>query len=275
MKALIDTTRIYYKNHSVTFNSSSSFQSFTVPNDLVGAISVDCVASRGWNYDSSYKGGAGGRVQCKLSITKGTTLYIMVGSSPSAMNEVAYNASDIRTNNSGLVNTTSLNSRLVVAGGGGNAFRSGLTKYSGGAGGGTTGGNGGNSSSSNGGVGGTQSNGGYYYGALGVGGCYGVNQGSTGTGDSDKAAGGAGLYGGGGSSPSRKSAGGGGSSYANPNYTSNVVHTQGYRDGTGYITITYQAIGTAQDYDSYKDITIYKVIKEEENGQADKYLAMK
>lgn len=56
--------------------------------------------------------------------------------------------------------------------------------------------------------------------------------------------GGAGYYGGGGgagfhtSGANRASGGGGGSSYTDPGLCSNVTHTQGYRNGAGYITIT-------------------------------------
>lgn len=232
----------------VTFNPSSSIQAFTVPLG-VSKIHVDCVASKGAN-GSGATGGKGGRVQCDLSVTGGQTLYIVVGGIPSAGNVQAYNASDVRTNNSGVTDSTSLNSRLIVAGGGGNCPSSyGSSGTTGGAGGGLTGGKA-PDYSSGGGYGGTQSAGGAHGvhvsgelrgGGPGSDGFFGLGGTSTGS----LGAGGAGWYGGGAgfsgdyrSVGVRNSGGGGGSSYTNSN-CSNVVHTQGYQDGAGYVTISF------------------------------------
>ena len=142
-KVIKQSTIKYYKK--TIFNASGSFQTYTVPNGVT-SLEVDCVGSRGGG-----NGGKGGRVRCILSVTAGQTLYIIVGSQDSA-----YNAADIRTNNAGITDTISLNSRLVVAGGGGWTGYSGI----GGNGGGLTGATGSNSGDGYGGQGGTQSSGG-------------------------------------------------------------------------------------------------------------------
>ena len=233
----------------ITYNVSGSIQEFTVPLG-VKKIHADCVASRGC--DSSSNGGKGGRVQCDISVTGGQILYIVVGGIPSDSRIASYNASDIRTNNSGITNSTSLNSRLVVAGGGGSGS-SGSGNTAGAVGGGLTGGNASDTGCSGGGKGGTQSAGGAGganipwtsqsvtaggAGSKGLGGNGGSNSGVGG-------AGGAGYYGGGGGAGGQTkkagiygAGGGGGSSYTNAN-CSNVVHTQGYRNGAGYITISF------------------------------------
>lgn len=235
----------------VTFNVSSSLQTFTVPLG-VSKIHVDCVASKGFTPNSSAQGGNGGRVQCDLPVNGGDVLYITVGAIPSD-SSVTYNASDIR------IGGTELANRIIVAGGGGSGSYTTqpFTRYAaGGAGGGLTGGTGGES----GGDGGTQSAGGL--GAYGTDGYdpyrsasgtlgFGGATGSGGNVDAggNAGAGGAGYYGGGGSrrvgvffgSSQRNSlarGAGGGSSYTNAS-CSNVVHTQGYQDGAGYVTISF------------------------------------
>lgn len=57
--------------------------------------------------------------------------------------------------------------------------------------------------------------------------------------------------------------GGGGSSYTDSTLCSNVVHTQGYQNGAGFISITYQSDST--DYDYYEDADIYKVFNVQTN----------
>lgn len=231
-----------------TFYPTGAIQSFIVPQGVT-KLHVVCVASKGKDslMTPSVLGGNGGRVECDLTVTSGQTLYFVVGDIPYE-NNTLYNASDIRTNNAGITNTTSLNSRLVVAGGGGNAGhwgRNGYT-YAGGVGGGLEGGAG-NSRSGQGGNGGTQTAGGAggggssgsggSAGGLGLGGKGGDNNGGGG-------AGGAGYYGGGGGGRlghdghSYSGGGGGGSSYTDSSKCTNVVHTQGFNDGTGYITIS-------------------------------------
>lgn len=244
---------VYIFNRELTWQAGTSLASYTVPS-YVHKIRVDCVASRGFNGRAN--GGKGGRVQCVMDVTPNQVLYITVGSIPSSVRTPEYNASDIRTNNSGITNSTSLSSRLLVAGGGGSGgsgSRS-TSAYSGagGAGGGTTGANGSATQQSRGGYGGTQSTGGAggtssgIGGASGTAGSFGVGgTGATsggGAGAVGAGAGGAGWYGGGGGArqvygDSACAGGGGGSSYTS-SACSNVTHTQGYQNGAGYITIT-------------------------------------
>ena len=227
----------------VTFNAGSNLVQWTVPNGIT-KIHVDCVASKG--KDDTAAGGNGGRVQCDLTVTAGQILYFTVGNIPTVTKTAVYNAADIRIGGKEYAN------RVIVAGGGGSSGHTGgRGGFYGGAGGGLTGQAGGKFTDSdpcNGG-GGTQSNGGalgrtystYYYnwgtaGALGMGGTGGAYDSAIG------GAGGAGYYGGGGGGcyayyGSAGGGGGGGSSYTNAN-CSNVVHTQGYQDGAGYITIS-------------------------------------
>lgn len=267
MKAKKVATRKYYKNYTQTFNASSSFQTFTVPSSIFGNLNVDCVASRGMQ--GSNDGGNGGRVQCMLPVSQNQTLYIYVGSIPSSINIASYNASDIRTNNNGVTDNTSLQSRLVVAGGGGNSTSTTVASgFSGGAGGGLTGGSANNNTC---GSGGTQSEGGAKgsTGSGGSNGSFGLGGGGGSSSTYQAGAGGAGWYGGGGGNYStkvRSGSGGGGSSYTDPSCSS-VIHTQGYNNGTGYITIAYTTESTQSDYDFYKDFYEVKVIKETINNE--------
>lgn len=243
--------KIYQFSKVVTFCPSSSLQTLYVPMGF-HKLHIDCVASKGFTPNSSAQGGNGGRVECDLPVNGGDVLYVTVGAIPSD-NSVTYNASDIRMGGTELAN------RIIVAGGGGSGSygTNPFTRYAaGGAGGGLTGGTGGNS----GGEGGTQSAGGL--GAYGVDGYdpyrsasgtlgFGGATGSGGNVDAggNAGAGGAGYYGGGGSRRSAVFFGGsqrdtwargagGGSSYADSNCL-NVVHTQGYQDGAGYVTISF------------------------------------
>lgn len=217
-----------------TFNPSGSFQTYVVPKGVT-KLQVDCVAAKGNG------NGYGGRVQCVLSVTPGQTLYLAVGSASTSAATPTYNASDIRTNGNGITDTTSLQSRLVVAGGGGNT---GNQAGTGGHGGGLTGAAGSDVDGKS-GKGGTQTGGGAG-GGSGLGG-QGGGVGSFGLGGTGghgvAGAGGAGWYGGGGGGTSAWGStlggnGGGGSSYTNPSRCTSVVHTQGYRNGNGYITLT-------------------------------------
>lgn len=241
------TSRKYYKYLSHTFVPSTTLQSFTVPSTTTKLI-VDCVASKG--ADATGAGGNGGRVQCTLPVTPSSTLYFYVGAIPADPHVAAYNASDIRTDNTDVLDSTSLSSRLVVAGAGGSGGSS-TASYAGGNGGGLIGADGGGPSSVN-GKGGTQSAGGTgtataSNGSFGIGGnAYTASSGS---------AGGAGWYGGGGS---RTTGGaGGGSSYTDPSCTY-ITHTQGYNNGVGYIKITYVVQSTPYEYDYYVDEATYK-----------------
>lgn len=236
----------------VTFNVSSSLQTFIVPLG-VSKIHVDCVASKG--NDGHATGGYGGRVQCDLAVSGGETLYIMVGSIPSSATTPFYNASDIR------IGGNTFNNRIIVAGGGGSGSygkaNRPMASVNGGAGGGTTGGQGANTGYCVGGFGGTLSGGGARGYATDTGGTTGAGYGNAGgyplggngvSGPGNYAytysgAGGAGYYGGGSGGTyeyfgTNMAGGGGGSSYTNAN-CSNVVHTQGYQNGAGYVTISF------------------------------------
>lgn len=230
-----------------TFSPSSGLQSWVVPTGL-SSITVDCVAAKGNG------NGYGGRVQCVLSVTPGQTLYFAVGSANTSTANPSYNASDIRTNGNGITDTTSLQSRLVVAGGGGNT---GNQAGSGGHGGGTTGAAGSDVDGKS-GKGGTQSAGGAggangYWGESGAAGGFGLGgKGGNGVGG----CGGAGWYGGGGAGASAYGStlggnGGGGSSYTNSSRCTSVTHTQGYRNGNGYITISYTGTVTKTTYKAF------------------------
>lgn len=242
--------KVYMFQRVLTFNAQQYFQSYVVPS-WVNKIHVDCVAASGHNQQgASYYGGKGGRVQCDLAVTGGQTLYLWVPQNPSGQTHsqtLAYNAADIRTNNAGLLNNTSLQSRIIVAGGGGETYYGTSYWGTGGNGGGLTGQNGGSNTYGDGGGGGTQTAGGYGGGrGGGLPGGDGL-QGSFGLGGASwqggwRGIGGAGWYGGGSGGASAyfgdgQGGGGGGSSYTNGS-CSNVVHTQGYRNGAGYITIT-------------------------------------
>lgn len=282
MKGQVTVNRVYYKYQTQTFNASSEFQPFTIPQGTKKLI-VDCVASKG--ADNSGTGGSGGRVECVLPVTGGQTLYFYVGATNSDFYYPEYNASDIRTDNTGVTDSTSLSSRLIVAGGGGSGGTSSVGDA--GAGGGLEGGEGTGGSSGR-GKGGTQTAGGAAGGGstsalinspgefgLGGVGLYRVRDGEI----TDKlsGAGGAGWYGGGGggryTSQSNTSylGGGGGSSYTDPSCY-NVVHTQGYNAGTGYIIITYPLVSTSSNYDFYEDIyESVKVVEVEESGDTKFY----
>lgn len=237
-----------------TFSAATNFQTYVVPKGIT-KLQVDCVAASGHNNrGGDTYGGAGGRVQCTLSVTPGQILYLWVPVNPTGQTysqELAYNAADIRTNNAGVIDNTSLQSRLIVAGGGGEYYSG--TSYSGvgGVGGGLTGGDGANCTYGGGGKGGTQTAGGA---GGGSGGGIGGGSGKAGTfglggvsysggGTVWRGVGGAGWYGGGSGGASAyygdgQGGGGGGSSYTHPNLCTNVIHTQGFRNGAGYITIT-------------------------------------
>lgn len=259
--------RRYFK--SLTFTSNGTF---LVPNGTK-QLTVDCVGAKGFD-NSSGLGGYGGRVQCLLKTTPGQTLYIVVGQALTSV-APAYNASDIRTVSG------DLSSRLVVAGGGGSGSYASWTYTTfanGGAGGGTTGANGGVGSNSGytASGGGTQSSGGtagyaasaYGYQNYGVAGGFG-NGGAGGV--STAGSGGAGWYGGGGGAASafasqdgnwRTAVGGaGGSSYTHPSLCTGVAHTQGYRNGNGYVSLSYE-VAEGESYDYYVDEGITAIVRD-------------
>ncbi|PJB14368.1 MAG: hypothetical protein CO118_08960, partial [Flavobacteriales bacterium CG_4_9_14_3_um_filter_32_8] len=232
-----------------TFNFTGALQTWTVPAGVT-SITVDVKGAQG---GGAY-GGNGGRSQATITVIPGQTLNIYVGGTPTVqLGPGGFNgggavaalpcggpsdgwpgggASDIR------IGGTTLNDRIIVAGGGGGM---GWSNGLGGAGGGTIGSDGAASwiVGTN-GFGATQvagGNGGFYSGngqsapsgTLGVGGDSGpLNTYCTGGG------GGGGYYGGGGG---YVSAAGGGSSLV----PSGGSTTSNYQVGNGEITISYTA----------------------------------
>lgn len=206
-------------------------------------------AQGGYRSNSSY-GGLGGYAVGTLKVTANTTLYIYVGG---AGNNGGWNgggsrttykggggATDIRTvNNADPINSASLLSRFIVAGGGGS---DGATSKKGMHGGGTTGGSttesygsgGGGGTATSGGTGSSSASGtgrSGTYGAFGIGGTgYNANSGYAG-------AGGGGWYGGAGSYPDGSGdddrGGGGGSGFVWTSGTASQVPS-GYKVGTNF-----------------------------------------
>lgn len=215
-------------------------------------LDFDVVAAKGISTTSGniVNPGNGGRVQGRLSVTSNSILYLYVGGTNTVsgidIRTPVYNASDIRTSNEGILDSTSLQNRIIVAGGGGNGGNSTLGRhglYPGGAGGGLVG----NGSNFYGCTGGTQTEGGHpgAYDLSGTAGQFGLGGTGSGWNTWNSGAGGAGWYGGGGGGTyafnsvwGDTSGGGGGSSYTHPTLCSNVEHTQGYNNSNGYIIIT-------------------------------------
>lgn len=227
-------------------------------------LDVEVVAAQGQNYTTS--GGKGGLVSCTLKVSPGQLLYCYVGGVPNGRSTAQYNASDIRTEYDSPTGNT-LNNRIVTAGAGGNGATTNGSATSAGANGGYPNGNTAPTAANRkgtaiGGGGATQSAGGSagigggdhihygynsgrgYPGVFGLGGnaSYGILHGGAG------GAGGAGWYGGGGGGYGddehndnhyrAQSGGGGGSSYAHPDYCTNIVYRGGVRSGNGYIKLT-------------------------------------
>lgn len=245
------------------FSYHPNIQTWEVPSGI-SKIHVVCAGSAGFGTNAGF----GGMVECDLDVSNIETLYMVVGGIPTDYYNPQYGASDIRTDNTGILDTTSLQSRLIVAGAGGCTCWGGHGPSAGGAGGGIIAGAGGNTTGANGGGGGTQS-------AGGAGGAGGKGYGITGTfglggasayyGSSPvSGAGGAGWYGGGsggwhaGNKRWFYAGGGGGSSYPEQDnqLCENIVHTQGNNSGNGYIIIS-----TLNGEHFYKDITEYKAFK--------------
>lgn len=227
------------KFEPVTFTKNGQF---VVPRGI-RKVKIDCVGGKG----QGNNGGNGGRVQCVLRVSTGLLLSVFVGkqSVAGSLSAPTYNASDIR------INGVEYSNRVIVAGGGGNQANS---RVVGGAGGGLVGGNGGYAYGGNSnGKGGTQDAGGagglgtpvevghFHNGSAGTFGLGGGGSYETGY-EGPSGAGGAGWYGGGGGAGDWNkngaftAGGGGGSSYTN--LCTDVVHTQGFQVGNGYVTIS-------------------------------------
>ena len=250
------------KGVPVQFNYTGAVQTYMVP---LGCkkVSVDCIGAGGGGYANV--SGKGGRVQCTMSVKGNKPLYIYVGGQGSssagwngggqrAYTKIEYNnsgagASDIRTvqassgswydtSHTSWDEDVSLLSRLVVAGGGGGMCQNGA----GGDGGGLEGGVRNDSSGTpptpatqtSGGTGAISGN--NWHGGNGVFGRGGDGRIDLNSNQVTGAGGGGGWYGGGGGVYFQS--GGGGSSYTHPDLCTDVIHTQGYRDGHGYVIIT-------------------------------------
>ena len=228
----------YYSEFAFT----GDVQTYIVPQSIT-SITVQATGGSGGSGASGI-GGKGGRVETTLPVSPGQSLYIFVGGAGGAPNIAGYNgggyghfaqaaggggATDIR------IGTGLLYDRIVVAGGGGGGGYNGCGE-NGGDGGNTTGASSAIGCASVAAGGGTPSSGGIgaIYGGYssGTNGSFG-NGGIAGSGTGG-AGGGGGWYGGGGGS---WTGGGGGSSYTDPSAT-NVVHTQGYNTGDGFVIIT-------------------------------------
>jgi hypothetical protein len=254
---------------TATYPYTGSYQTFVVPND--GNYQIEAWGAKGGNSFSG-TGGNGGYTKGEIYLTKGTILYLYVGQygQSGGWNGGAYGgatgggASDVRTASGNWNDTTSLRSRILVAGGGGGGER-----IQGGAGGGLVGGNGaicynssigytctaaGGGSQTAGGAGGWTSPFGYgYAGGFGYGGAgapSGIDAGG---------AGGGGYYGGGGITYAN--GGGGGSSFISGCPGCNAVNASGTPTGqpnhfSGYIFHnTVLERGTNTDNDGKITIT--------------------
>ncbi|WP_203293541.1 HYR domain-containing protein [Luteirhabdus pelagi] len=232
---------------TMTFSYTGAPQQFVVPAGVTEIQAVVYGAQGGANWVNNVNYGGG--VEATIPVVPGQTLYIYVGEQPTGLTG-GWNgggngesagaggggASDIR------VGGTALTDRIVVAGAGGGAGYWSSQHVWGGLGGGLIGGAGYRSTPANpGGDPGTQT-------SSGNGTCASFNNpsvaGGLGFGGSPNGCGcegyggGAGYYGGAGSGNCR--GGGGGSSYTAPTVT-DVVHSQGVRQGNGEITITYNS----------------------------------
>lgn len=236
----------------ITYYHTGGLQTYSVPMGCVH-VAIICAGASGLNNVNGPVGGNGGLITATVSVTGGEKLYVWVGAKPTNNGMIAtYNASDVRTSNAAITSGSGLNSRILVAGGGGNAAVNGSGINNGADGGGLIGETAPNQGCSGGGGGGTQTAGGaagrdipwtsqqVTWGAAGTFGLGGNGGSRSGIGG----AGGAGWYGGGGGAGGftkdagwHGAGGGGGSSYANSAKCSNVAHTQGGNTGDGYVII--------------------------------------
>jgi hypothetical protein len=231
---------------SQTFNFTGAQQTWVVPNGVT-SINVDAYGAQGGSNSPQTNVNYGGRVQADIPVTPGSTIFIYVGEQPNGLTggwngggngetggQGGGGASDIR------IGGTTLNDRVIVAGGaGGGGFWMGEEVH-GGLGGGLTAGPGYRTDiSTPGGDPGTQT-------SSGLGTCASFNNpivaGGFGFGGTPQSCGcegyggGGGWWGGAGSGNCR--GGGGGSSYTSPSAT-NVIHTQGVNVGHGSLTISW------------------------------------
>ncbi|GAB5388916.1 MAG: hypothetical protein Alpg2KO_18840 [Alphaproteobacteria bacterium] len=208
-------------------------------------------AQGGLNLSGSPDGGLGGMAQGQITFSASTTFYVHVGGQGTqggaadigGTNPGGYNgggdgtrggsggggATDVRTLSSSAESSAGLNSRILVAGGGGGCGYN-QCNYAGGAGGGLSG-SGATAAGSRSTVGGTQSNqGGNYNGAFGLGGDHvQVN---------DEGGGGGGWYGG--ASGHNNNTPGGGGSGNTDGMDSNTSMQTGVQAGNGRMTYIFR-----------------------------------
>ncbi|MEM9821210.1 MAG: glycine-rich protein [Bacteroidota bacterium] len=264
-------TQTYYargetQQKTLAFNYTGAVQTFTVP-DGVTNIQIDAYGAQGGNTYSTNGPGQGGRVQATMNVTPGEVLHIYVGGqgqsysgfsgtlvggwngggngSSGGQGGGGGGATDIR------IGGTSLNDRVLVAGGAGGkgptCTQGNLYPH----GGGLTGGAGrycsGGSGEAKRGLGGSQSSGGRpgcWHSGSNCAGWGSFGQGGWGgsvSGNGRAGGGGGGWYGGGGGTYNGD--GGGGSSYTKSTLFQNIIHTQGVKGGNGQLVITFSANG--------------------------------
>jgi hypothetical protein len=266
------TDNCSFNSYSQTFNYTGAVQTFTAP--VTGVYTIDAYGARGGNVTTYYtaNGGLGGRATGEISLNAGDVLNIYVGGagvdrlgdhpypdcdvaqggwngggpSLSKGNSTAGGgASDVRFNG------TTLNDRIIVAGGGGGCGWAGAR---GGDGGGLTGDKGMGDTlnweysnpSLGGALGGTQTAGGAvgginYNSSCGIQTPGSFGQGGTGIGyTAGGGGGGGGWYGGGGGGYA--DGGGGGSSYIGG--VQNGTTQSGVNNGDGLVTISWQVSNT-------------------------------
>lgn len=223
---------------TLTFKYTGDVQTFTVPQN--GDYTFKLWGAQGGqgNYSSQKRGGYGGYSEGTLTLTKGETLYLYVGGKGS-LAKGGFNGGGNAGANSGGgggatdIRTTlgDLNSRLIVAGGGGGAEYDASSDPTNGQGGGLSGTKGLGDKPSNGGNPGTQTSGG-----IGPGGNGSFGQGGHSTDDGHSAGGGGGYYGGAGGA--HDGDGGGGSGYIAPSVKDGVTQLSNHT-GNGEIIINW------------------------------------
>lgn len=250
------------------FSYTGAVQTYAVPTGI-SSLTIDAIGATGGDKDPSNKGGAGGRVQCSMSVTSGQILYLYVGGvgvngssgvkgaggwNGGGKGGSAYGAgggggTDIRTGG------TALSDRVIVAGAGGGGGYNCSSANQGGYGGGLSGEAGyGCSINTNlcqSGAGGTQTSGGT------SGTCYLLGSGVAGVGDSAYSyggGGGGGYYGGG---AGAYAGGGGGSSYTDASTITGVTLTPAYNTtGNGSIAITTCTLPTVSIIGGTTTVTV-------------------
>ena len=235
----------------VNFDYTGVAQTFVVP-DCIEQVTIEAWGAQGGNNPVGVGiGGKGGYAKGALAVNPGDTLHVYVGGHPGTGKPGGFNgggtgpgggstggggASDIR------VGGTTINERILVAGGGGGAayesawsggWGVGNGACSGGHGGGTEGEKGGYwQGACQGGNGGTQGSGGAHGGTFGQGGPGNMGPGDTG-------GGGGGWYGGGGGGACTgfNGCGGGGSSFTGG--VSGGQTQAGVQTGNGKVVISW------------------------------------